>query len=470
MRSYLSASAVILAAFTACGGPSTSGGLPATNASRSAPAACPTSPPGGYKVARANIYISGQPTIGAPEKFHVGIAAYDAFGNFICGSYSKPFSLKLTDSQEPARVTLRGSKISSSFSRPVLWHDGRGDRFTLRATNGELRPIELTIATTIGAVTTFSGAGKATYDLPSPMVFDESGDLWTVLYEKNRSGIARISANGDVSAYYNSDTDGKTAYRGSIASSGSYRWVGYVNAKQQDHLARISSDGTFKDIALPALPPGPIAPIAGENGDVWFAIGLDIYVSDENGNVQLAGTIPTVSMGGSLFFVLDPRHRGMWYNLANEIGLLKRSGGVIDQHVFSEFGSCFSGSIPFAVGRDGNFWAPYPCERKALLRFDTDGNQTSYSKLAEPPSKSLYVSDVVSDRQGNLFVPEQYTGAVVRITPAGAVTEYSVAEMFDRTPQQVLSGPDGFMYVPIVGFTSSGSPTAGLERFDPTRW
>jgi streptogramin lyase len=250
--------------------------------------------------------------------------------------------------------------------------------------------------------------------------------------------------------------------------------------------ASASASAAIKEFPLSAAPSFAIT--AGPDGNVWFG---EQARPDQSGNSVLevakitpAGMLTEYSAGIGINGEIDDITAGpdgnVWFTgsvgippgilmpgqvtTRFVIGKITPSGAVTEYTI----GSCTytggtgaeicSGTAARGItsGSDGNLWFIEPRENK-IGKITPGGAVTEYSA-----GISGTLGDITSGPDGNVWFTES-PKKIAKITIGGAVTEYSAG--FSGTPGDITSGPDGNLWFKedapyrIAKITPSGAVT-----------
>ena len=177
-------------------------------------------------------------------------------------------------------------------------------------------------------------------------------------------------------------------------------WVTLANNK----LARVQPDGTVTEFDLPAGTAGAEGITAGPDGNLWI---------EANGEV----------------IRVDPANAAAGQDFA--------IAGLAAQEI--------------VTGPDGNLWVANVSE---VVRVGTAGTEVAprYTNV------TVGARGLVTGRDGNVWIADFGGAAIVKVTPAGTATPYTVG----GGPQQVAAGPAG-----QLAFTNPNS-TFGRMAYDGT--
>jgi len=110
-------------------------------------------------------------------------------------------------------------------------------------------------------------------------------------------------------------------------------------------------------------------------------------------------------------------------------GMLRRispSGVVTTRQVVTPGGPAASlGAARLAVDGAGNVYGLGLLDSAQITRIAPDGSATTLASLATPGQSGTQYSNLVADAAGNLYVGDDTTQVIHRVTPAGAVTVFA---------------------------------------------
>jgi streptogramin lyase len=120
-------------------------------------------------------------------------------------------------------------------------------------------------------------------------------------------------------------------------------------------------------------------------------------------------------------------------------------------------------SFLLATGADGNVWFTPGTTEALINRVTVSGSLTTF-----PLATSAIVEGITAGPDGNIwFTARSFPNSrIARITPSGAITEFSIGTAF---PQRIASGPDGNLwFTDQQGSRIGRITTAGAITFFPT--
>ncbi len=239
----------------------------------------------------------------------------------------------------------------------------------------------------------------------------------------------------------------------------------------------LGASGTFAAANFTEYPlahgQGPSAITAGPDGNVWFSVGGghgSIGRIDSSGQVTLfssgltstptssAGTI-TAGPDGNVWFTEHPS--GGDDNGA--IGWISPSGTISETTAGLGAGLAPTG---ITAGGEGNLWiTDSGGTGTTIVRLTPAGAATDFAPAA---LLSAQASDPVAGPDGNVWFllsggPYGPTGAIGRITPAGSVTVFTTGLTPGGQPSGLVRGPDGNLW-----FTQSSASAGGVGFITPS--
>ena len=206
---------------------------------------------------------------------------------------------------------------------------------------------------------------------------------------------------------------------------------------------------------------GPNFIALGSDKNVWFTENT----AGRIGRITPTGSITEFTVpSGNPGVDISPGKKGtLWFTASpgagiSTIGKITTAGAITEYPLPS--GHCGRG---IAKGPDGNTWFVDPCSGADLIgKITPTGTITEYPTPAGDPGGII---DIVAGPDGNMWFVDQ-SGAVGKVTTAGAVTEFSLAD----TAYGIAAGPDGNLYVPtfygVWRVTTSGTETKFQDNAD----
>ncbi len=197
----------------------------------------------------------------------------------------------------------------------------------------------------------------------------------------------------------------------------------------------------FGSVAADAITAGP--------GGIWF-------LSDNNfGRISTSGTVQNLGSVSSVIFpfafVLGS-DGNIWIPImaspTGEVDQIDPTGAVIG--TFPLDPGLFADGI--ANGPDGNLWVT-DFDGPAIIRVTTAGAVTEFTPTNSALPPSSRPSDITAGPDGNIWFTDQRS--IGRVTPEGAITEFSNGITAESFPAGITAGPDGAVWfvetTPIIG-------------------
>ena len=148
----------------------------------------------------------------------------------------------------------------------------------------------------------------------------------------------------------------------------------------------------------------------------------------------------------------EPRHiatgsdGNMWFTESHldngKIGRVDQRGKITEFPVPDPSGQ----PDDIVAGPDGALWFTMPSGfPDAIGRVTTDGQFTSFGTCTPQDCSSIVPHGITSGPDGNLWFTELTRNAIVKLTPAGSLTFYTIPTP-GANPQGITPGPDGALW------------------------
>lgn len=312
------------------------------------------------------------------------------------------------------------------------------------------------LSTLVPAARAGAGVGITEIPVPSgsspgPIVADPGGGAWFAMPGDHR--IGRVWPNGVVVEFPLPSPYEEP--RGIAVGPDGATWFTQTGGHTgSEGIGRIDGSGTIVEHPLPDQTL-PFAIAAGPDGNLWFtALGSEPIGRITPGGVvtmfpgDLQGDPLNITSGpdGALWFTEDGIVRGS----VGAIGRVTTTGVVTEYPLPTPAGST-SGAGDLAVGPDGNLWftwavrplgGPVGSESLRIGRITPAGAITSFTIWAAqgwPPG------GVTRGPDGDLWFTAVHANVVARITTDGAVSTLPVPTM-SAGPSDISAGPDGLWF------------------------
>jgi streptogramin lyase len=284
---------------------------------------------------------------------------------------------------------------------------------------------------------------------PDGMAVGSDGNVWfTIPF----AGIGRLNPDGSVSVF----TAGITSDSVRQITPGPDGNLWFTEFNSPQHIGKVTTAGVITEVATsgvtPGLPNGNIEDITtGPDGNVWFsmpfispgtqgAIGK-INPADNSVTVYTATYDTTTTPRG----VTGGPDGNVWFtdDAAGVIGKIAPDGTIT---VVATSGTTpgFTGVNPFTLttGSDGNLWVNLT---GAVARVTTAGVVTEF-----PLANGGYEYDITSACDGALWITQNPDGeapaAIFRVTTSGVVTPYTQGLQSGSVPSGITAVPNGDVY------------------------
>ncbi|HEV3153236.1 MAG TPA: hypothetical protein VGZ02_05495 [Candidatus Baltobacteraceae bacterium] len=414
-------------------------------------------------------------TINKPSTRTVQVNAYDSNGKLIQGQYPQAVNVSTTDKR--SRVSLSGNTITQSGQTLTLTYDGKGDQFDLIA-KCKTASTYITMVTTLPQEKLFAQPEPSGAPVVYAATLGSNGNLWSPIVVNGSLAAARITPKGTLTTFADPNTQHTVdSYVSALGSDGNMWFDFHDNASGGQGIARVTPSGKFTTFLFPSTmsSDGVTTMTLGPDGAVWFGVaGAEAGIArvDTSGNISFFA--PTGNPPANLVTGPD---KNLWFSMSTQVAKLTL-GGTMWTYVIPWAPESAQG-FSFIVGPDGNFWAPYPYSLKMLLKFNTSGVVFFEKKLpySTPwmPSQPVppYAGNLAFDSHGNVYETDYVADGLIRVTGAGAASEYpvysTIFNILQYNPGDVLASAGGKMYVTDEAQRSKGS-VGGLTVFDPAVW
>jgi virginiamycin B lyase len=195
----------------------------------------------------------------------------------------------------------------------------------------------------------------------------------------------------------------------------------------------------------PVSIPAPAGIAAGSDGALWFAVEprcTNCPPGGQIGRITTAGALVEYPVSGPAAYIAAGPDGALWFD-DNQIGRITTSGAL--EHFFAVSGSAPTG---ITAGPDGALWFG-DNGTGAIGRITTAGAVTEYA-LANPGC-IVFDIGIAAGPDGALWFTEQNpissacVGKIGRITTTGVITEYPIPTA-GGSPWRIAAGPDGAMW------------------------
>ena len=258
----------------------------------------------------------------------------------------------------------------------------------------------------VGSVTEFSN-GITANSAPQSITAGPDGNLWFTESAANK--IGRITPTGVVTEFVNGLSAGSKPWGITSGPDGNL----WFTERGTSKIGRITPQGVITEFATITPNAAPWGITAGSDGNLWFT---------ENG-VNSVGRITTAGV---------------------QLPEIPLCVGCADNS---------TGGQGIVAGPDGNVWAVGNISN-AVYQLPIGGTTPAVFTAGITAGAGLAGITVGSDN--NLWFTEQAGNRVGRITVAGAATEFGIA-LGAQTPTGIASGADGALWVGENGTGNNGN-------------
>jgi streptogramin lyase len=170
------------------------------------------------------------------------------------------------------------------------------------------------------------------------------GNMWFTQPGANNA-VARIDAQTQMIDYFTIPTAGSSTYQIVTGPDGAL-WFTEFNGNK---VGRITTTGTFSEIAIPTASAGAYGIASGPDGNVWFVE----YNASQVGRVNLSDNtikeFPTPTAASTPYAITTGPDGNLWFTEGTKVGRITPSGTITEYGPISGEGIIVSGS-------DGNLW------------------------------------------------------------------------------------------------------------------
>ena len=225
-------------------------------------------------------------------------------------------------------------------------------------------------------------------------------------------------------------------------------WVAEFTAKK---IARVTTTGGVSHFPAGTTAGSPLGIAAGPDGNIWITeLGLDRI-----GRLPVSGIglQEFVTSGGPRDIVAGP-DGNLWFTKATgAIGRITPAGALLPDFTAGISPGASPNSI--ALGPDGNVWFT---EAAGIGRITPAGAVTEFSLVPnDDPS-----STITAGPDGNLWFTQFNDDRVGRITPDGTITLYTQGITANGSPSGIATGPDGRIW-----FAQFNGHRLGIVTLEP---
>lgn len=332
-----------------------------------------------------------------------------------------------------------------------------------------------------GAVTEFSDGIPAGFGIRD-LVAGADGNLWFTLSgatyppsKSRQSAIGRITSAGVVTLF-RSGLRERSSPGEIVAGADGNLWFVDDAYSQPPEIGRITPAGTITEFPTGLKPPLGLGGIAvGADGSVWFTEVFNL----PHGSGEPGGLIGRLSSDGAVaHFGAAPAALGepvagpdgnVWFAANSGRVTIDR---VTPSGEISQFGNGPIG-VPshLVAGQEGNVWFT---AQHSVNRVTPSGEISSYTKcldfrqffseattIVAGPGGDLWFTTVTSRQLPSIEEPP----TIGRVTPSGEITEFKAG--IESEPSSIVAGPDGRVW--FAGGTEQieriTPPTAPVNTF-----
>ncbi|HET6171349.1 MAG TPA: hypothetical protein VFD90_02010 [Gaiellales bacterium] len=273
------------------------------------------------------------------------------------------------------------------------------------------------------AITEFTSGNGPTDATAGP-----DGNVWFT--ETNANKIGRVTPAGTVTEF-STGLSSNAGLSGITLGPDGNLWFA-ENTKNR--IGRITPLGAITEFSANiSASSGPQDVVAGPDGNLWF--------TESNGNrigrITPTGVVTEFPLGSnySPYAITAGPDGNLWFTEQTSPGGIAK---ITTSGTITHF--ALAGDLPWgiAAGSDGNLWFTNTANNDQIDRISTAG--TSLTRFTTGLTSNGVPLGITAGADGNLYFSE-VVGAVGRITPLGAVTEFTAG--LSHAPWGIASGPDG---------------------------
>jgi streptogramin lyase len=225
-------------------------------------------------------------------------------------------------------------------------------------------------------------------------------------------------------------------------------WVAEFSAKK---IARVTTTGGISHFPIGTTTGSPRAIAPGPDGNIWIAESAPDLV----GRLRLSDSnFQQFASSGGLRDIVAGPDTNLWFTKGTgAIGRITPAGVLLPDFTAGISPGASPNSI--ALGPDGNIWFT---EAAGIGRITPAGAVTEFSLVPnDDPS-----SRITAGPDGNLWFTQFNDDRVGRITPGGTITLYTQGITANGSPHGIATGPDGRIW-----FAEFNGHRLGIVTLEP---
>lgn len=270
------------------------------------------------------------------------------------------------------------------------------------------------------------------------------GNMWFT--DPGTNQIGRIATTGQVTEFGLGITPA-AQLNGIAAGPDGNMWF---TERAGHKVGRITPAGAITEFSTGLTSSPDIYGItAGPENDLWFTETFNSRIGRIDPRTGVITEFPTP--GGVYTKIVAGPDGNLWYTVSDTAYIARMTPtGVASQFGPLSAGDCAAGALtpcPYpesiAVGPEGNLWAD-EARGNAIVRITPAG---AISEYANGLTHAAHVADLVSGPDGNIWFTEVDANQVGRITPAGLISEFSAGISTGAKPSGIAVGPDENLWV-----------------------
>jgi streptogramin lyase len=224
--------------------------------------------------------------------------------------------------------------------------------------------------------------------------------------------------------------------------------LGFADSRPDVLKPAPASTEFFNGISPGGAPRG----IARGTSGMWFTE----VNADKIGRISPGGAVTEfsgLSAGSAPNNIVQGSDGNFWFteSSADQIGRINSRGKI----KFFAAGNEAYGPFDITSGPDGSLWFTYRSPSfNAIGRMTTAGVVTLFTSGLSQGDPAVH--DITNGPDGNVWFTEEFGNRIGRITPSGAISEFSVGITANANVADITTGPDGNLW-----FTENGIDRIG---------
>jgi streptogramin lyase/subtilisin-like proprotein convertase family protein len=283
------------------------------------------------------------------------------------------------------------------------------------------------------------------------------GNLW---YAEGHNVVVRVTPAG-VATEFDTGLEADASLRGIAVGSDGFIWVTESNSNEIAKIDPNNPVAGFTEYTIPTAASEPWRITAGSDGNLWFTENA----GDKIGRITTAGMITeftpptagseprgiTVGSDGNIWFAEHGVHK------LGRIDPMNTAAGITEFPIPAAF------PWDLTTGPDRMLWITNQIGN-AISRFDPNNTAAGFTAFTVGLSPSANPIGIAPAMDGNIWFTETGDDRVGRITPAGAITEFTAGITNGVFPSfGIAAGPDGNLWFSEQNLDQVGRINTALD-------